>query len=900
MEEPFVGREAELAVLDAALDEARGGRPRVVLVDGPQGIGKTALVAQLLRANRDVRTLRASGDESETLVAYAVVDQLLRVGGVSEPVAVGGAATATDHVGAGARVLELLSGLQQDGPLVIVLDDAQWADAASLKALVFALRRLVADPVLALIVVRPQDVAALPEGVRRLAETRLHVGALAPGDLRALGAAMGLEGFTARAAERLHAHTEGSPLYARALLEELPAETWRAGEGPLPAPESFQAMVARRARDCPAPACALVEAAAVLGLRSPLADAARVAGLDDALEALEDGIAAGLLRARESPGRREVTFAHPLVQAAVYHELGPARRARLHLAAAEVAGDEGAALRHRVAAAPGEDARLAAELEDFAGREAGHGAWAIASSTLIAAARLSATRADRERRVLKAVDALLYAGDVARASAFADEIAAFEAGPLRDCVLGFLAVLSSRPLDAERLLRSAWDRCDPAADAQLAATIARRVALHLLYRLRGEATVEWSRRALALAGDTQAELLPLGIGLGYAGRLAEGLAAVEPALGPEHAGLTVRRVRGWLRLLADDLDGARADLAEESATALGLGAFGVAAFALAHHARAEYYAGAWDDAVVHGERAVAIAADLEHLILRAVSEAVAVAVPAARGDWTVAEEHVARIAAPPDDYENDIAARCLAAALLATARGDHDGVLATLEPVLAIEPREGIDEPGCWPWQDLYADALVSAGRLDDAAAFLPAHEALAAERGRASAIARLARVRGRLEAARGDADAADAAFEAGLAQLERLSMPFERALHELAWGQVLRRRGLRRAASERLLAANERFAELGALPYRERCENELVACGLAPAERRDADRDRLTPQELSVARLVASGLTNRQVAGELMLSIRTVEFHLTRIYSKLGIRSRTQLAAGGLEAVAG
>ena len=158
--------------------------------------------------------------------------------------------------------------------------------------------------------------------------------------------------------------------------------------------------------------------------------------------------------------------------------------------------------------------------------------------------------------------------------------------------------------------------------------------------------------------------------------------------------------------------------------------------------------------------------------------------------------------------------------------------------------------------------------------------------------IGKLARTRGRLQAARGDHDGADGAFAIARQQLADLCAPFEVALVELAWGQALRRRGHRRSASAHLTAARDRFAGLLARPFLERCDAEMLACGAQPVRRGDLDRGRLTPQELSVARLVASGLSNREVASELVLSVRTVESHLTRIYSKLGVSSRAQLAA--------
>jgi DNA-binding CsgD family transcriptional regulator len=309
-------------------------------------------------------------------------------------------------------------------------------------------------------------------------------------------------------------------------------------------------------------------------------------------------------------------------------------------------------------------------------------------------------------------------------------------------------------------------------------------------------------------------------------------------------------------------------------------------------AQAGFAQGDWDEAALDAERAVSLLEESGHGWLRPLARFAAVAVPAARGEWMAAEEHARAAVARPDDYELMVVTAGLARAQVPAARGDHEGVLQALTPVAELTERQDVDEPGFWPWQDLYGDALVSVGRLTEADAFLAPHEEAAAARGRGSMIAGLARVRGRLEAARGSLPAAEAAFQRSLAEVEPLNLPFPLALVELAYGQVLRRAGQRRAAAERLQTARERFGGLRARPYLERCERELAASGLAPAKRSSFDPSRLTAQELAVARLVAVGMSNRQVASELFVSIKTVQFHLTHIYAKLGIGSRAELAA--------
>jgi predicted ATPase len=243
LEGHFVGRQAELALLGARLDQARSGHPCIVLIEGPPGIGRTALVDRFVRASSDVQVLRASGDESESDLTYGVVEQLVRFAGPAGSTALASkerqAAKIEDQVTVGARVLDLLGGLQEQDPVVLVVDDAHWADLPSLRALLFGLRRLVADQVLALIVARDEQAPALPEGLRRLVRDQgatVRLGGLDAEDLRALAEAMGIEAVSSRAAQRLHAHTLGNPLHARALRRAaatVPSLLQHAGAAPL-------------------------------------------------------------------------------------------------------------------------------------------------------------------------------------------------------------------------------------------------------------------------------------------------------------------------------------------------------------------------------------------------------------------------------------------------------------------------------------------------------------------------------------------------------------------------------------------------------------------------------------------------------------------------------------------
>ena len=440
----------------------------------------------------------------------------------------------------------------------MVIDDAQWADLDSLRALLFVLRRLAADRVLTRVDGAVGGLTRLPEGLRRLADgqtgTTIELGALDARQVRALAASLGLREFPYRTAQRLHAHTRGNPLYVRTLLSEVPADRWRDWQPVLPAPRAFAALVARRLESCGPAARRLVEAAAVLGGTTSLATAAALGKVDDPLSALEEATVVDLLRYRDEPGVRDVAFPHPLVQAAVYGQMDSFRRARLHARAAELLEDEGAALRHRVAAAGTPDAQLAAELEAFGRREANAGAWASAASALVEASRLSPNRAaaggppvagrrrhGRRRR--------------SRPGEHASPGRSWDSRParMRDAALGYLAVVRGRSSEAENLLHRAWERVDPDTERQC-----RRHDRPAAGAARGRPAERCGRRRRGLAGPielaapgepvrAEAQAV-LGLGLAWQGRLADGLAVHEDALAEiETPGRRVRcrRGSGW-------------------------------------------------------------------------------------------------------------------------------------------------------------------------------------------------------------------------------------------------------------------------------------------------------------------------------------------------------------------
>jgi DNA-binding NarL/FixJ family response regulator len=897
----FIGRQTELDHLYRLLEDADGGRPGLVLIEGPPGIGKTALVRRFLEMAEEPRTVWASGEESERSLSLGLISQLASQAPLAPPLAavLRPEGHPVDPLATGAALVEMLGEMQHTGAVVLIVDDAQWADHPSLQALTFALRRLRIDRVLTLVLVRDLADPHLPDGLCRLLTNdqtqRLTLGGLAPAELRDLSGQLGFRRLSLSAAERLRAHTDGNPLHARALLEQLPASAFEAPEAALPAPHSFAMVVLARLASCAEEVQGLVLAASVLGAHCTLDQVAILAQVSEPLPAVEQAIRAGLLV--EEQGAGTIRFPHPLVQAALYQQLGPARRAALHTRAAGMSQDEVTGLRHRVRAASGLDLQLAAEVAELGRRAEARGDWSAAGEQLSTAARLTPAGAAREQLTLEAVDCQLLTGDMPDAGALSAQLRSFSASGWRSYILAHAAFVTGQTEEVEGLLHDAWHRCDPTRQAGLAARIAGLMACVYILQGDGRRGAGWASQALQLApGPFAGDILRCLrlLGLGSSGQAEGALASLDPLPAPALATLAELDAllgRGILRLWTDDLMGARQDLSGALTAGYDRSAvFRITAADLL--ANTEYRLGRWDDALAHSEFALSMAEDAEQTWAAPLCRATAAMLAAVRGRLEEASLHAEtaqRTIGP--GWFLPMAHAATAAAQVARARGQPEAVIEALRPLVLFSDRDGVAEPGVEGWQDLLSDALVTVGEHGQAEEVLRPFEVLAAQRGRHFALAAAARARGNLEAARDNPEVADAAFQAGLRHAGQTPAPFAQARLHLAYGAFLRRSGKRSLAAEHLGAARTTLVQLDARPDLELCDRELAACGLTPQPHVTTQTD-LTPQELAVARLVASGLTNQQVARELVVSVKTVEYHLSHVYAKVGVTSRVYLGS--------
>ena len=310
-------------------------------------------------------------------------------------------------------------------------------------------------------------------------------------------------------------------------------------------------------------------------------------------------------------------------------------------------------------------------------------------------------------------------------------------------------------------------------------------------------------------------------------------------------------------------------------------------------AEIEYRSGRWDDGLTHAELAVSIGEDTERAWDLPYVHAVAGYLHAGRGNWAAAEEHAeaARRAAEAAPLLMCYFHAAAVSAHLAWVRCEWGAVLQGLGLLPNPLGVRGVAGLGLRIMRSMAAEALLLIGQLEQAAGVLEIQAAELADAPAEQTHVDLWRLRGALAQAQRRPDEARAAFEQGKEIAPSVQAPLSTALLDLAYGQFLRRSGSRRAAIAALREAGETFASLGARPFLQRCETELTACGVRSRERSSDNRYGLTAREDVVARLVASGKSNREVAGELYLSTKAIEYHLGNVFAKLNVRSRHELA---------
>ncbi|MEY9893659.1 DNA-binding NarL/FixJ family response regulator [Catenulispora sp. MAP5-51] len=919
--EVFVGRVRECDLLAACAGKARDGEAWLAVVEGEAGIGKSALVRRVVSSLEDFTVLWATGDASETDLPGGVISQLIRrvehdLAAPFPLLALQGAGGASANAIAG-QLLLLLGVLQESkGPVAIVVDDLHWADQLSVQVLGFVLRRLWADRVLTVLVSRSDEedtVGTLDRLVRSLERAvGVEIGGLGEDDVALVARRLLDVRLAPGLVERLHSYTKGHPLYLRTVLAEVPVQTLRDETAQRwPAPRTLRVSIRTLLDQLPPDSVALLEAMAVLAARVPLATVAQVAGTPDPAKALGPALRAGLVRWWPTESQSPVTLVHALQRDAVYDAIAPERRRALHLAAADVVAT-GAAWAHRVAAAVSVDAGLAAELEQSGAAEAAAGRNALAATRLQWAAELSEARADRERRLLTACAQSLLTMQPVAAMTMRPQVEDCAPSALRNCVLGVMEMLSGRFPAAEARLTEAWREAladtdpEPGWVAVLAGTF---LATIMIRDGRGAETAEVAARTLAIGDldpattDLTRTLLATGVMWDQGPRTALRRLDYLPAEATEvpNDQLDSLATRGVCNLFLARIPAARADLAAVALRDRQGAGSKLSHLSLALLAVAEYVAGDWNAAESAADRAQTIAAAQDHVFGDAAAGFAVVCVLAGRGHWDEAVAQIDTLDRMNQAFGSPAAETvfwALAGAVLAQAQTGPAAMLRSLEPLLEART-DGAQEQmrfrhrPFWLWQQsLLAEALIGVGELKAAE---QAIDALASEHdGTGYMRLVIARLTGHLAEAQDRPGDALAIYEQAVVPASGADddAPFFRAMLEHRYARLLvaTGSGSRREAARWFRSAHDRFSALRATPFLERCDADLAAIGLTALGRTSSRVLALTERELSVAHLIVDGRTNQEAAAELYVSQKTVEYHLSNIYAKLGISSRRQL----------
>ena len=902
----FLGRASERATLDRLLSRVRDGQSAALVIRGEAGIGKTALMASAAQRASGFRVVQIDAVEAEMELPFAALHQLCgpmfaQIEDLPEPqrnaleVAFGRSfGTAPDRFLIGLAMLSLVSAVAEQRPLLCVVDDAQWLDQASEQILGFVARRVFAESVGLIFAIRephPNDAfAGLPE---------LPLAGLAEQDARTLLARASPGRIDDQVRDRLIAEAQGNPLALLELTQDRSAADLGGGFE-LPASEDlpnriedrylgrFGVLPERTRR------LLLIAAADPLGDASLVWRAAERSGITaiDLEPAEEAGLLAIAVRVR---------FCHPLARSAVYRAASPADRRRAHALLAEVSDPDLDADRrawHHALAAAGPDEDVAAELERSAGRAQTRGGIAAAATFLERSAALSDDQAHRSRRALAAAHARHQAGGHEVAHAL---LARARAGPLdplqrvqAELLSAQMMFTSNRGREAPVVLLHAAKQLE-ALDAPLAREtyLEALMAAQFAGRYGGRAALEVAtatRTAPRAPAPRAADLLLDAL----ATMIIDGHTAAAPQL--RRVVETFRRgdldANGgfrwlWLAEAAAielwDHEGWDALAGQEVQLVRAAGVLTVLPLSLSAAIVARIFAGelAAAESLIEEVELVTDAtgshlAPYGSLILAAWRGQEADHARLAESTLRQVSERGEGIGVSTVHWTN---------ALLSNGLGRYETAMAAAQRVL--EPVGGrLDATINWALPEL-AEAAVRCGRGQFA---YDAVEQLS-EMTRASGTDWAVGLEARSHALLSGREAAEELYREAVDRLSRTRQRGDHARAQLLYGEWLRREGRRKDARDHLRDAHATFVHMGAEAFAERTRRELSATGETVRKPSIDTGDQLTAQERQISRLAVEGLSNPEIGARLFLSPRTVEWHLRKVFAKLGIRSRRELA---------
>jgi DNA-binding CsgD family transcriptional regulator/tetratricopeptide (TPR) repeat protein len=906
---PLLGRHAECQQIDELLAATREGLSGALMLTGEPGIGKTRLLEHAAAAAADLRVLCLAGVESETQLAFGALHRLLRpfldrVPGLPAPqrdalsaafgLSWGGA---PDRYLVGLATLTVLAGVAADQPVLCLVDDVDWLDRESAEALAFTARRLHADSLAFIFAGRPE--AGVRTAFDAMAVCRL--GGLESLDARVL-LALSVEGSLDPAvADRLVAGTGGNPLSLIELTALLSPEQL-AGVAPLPARLPVSRMLEAHFRAAFSALPADTRTLLLLIAAAPADDTPliwRAAGsLGLPAHAADAAAERGIVTREPRPA-----FRHPLIRSAVYADADPAQRRLVHAAlaaACDAAGDIERSAWHRAEAATGPDDRTAAELEAAAELARTRGGYCQQALFLSRAAELTSAPDRRAERLLAAANAHMISGDPAAAEILLDLAAANLDSPAsRARALRIRAEVEMFNVRVEGVPRMLLDAAaelgaqDPGTAWDLLGE-AMHAALMAREPICGTTLLDVAKATAAAwhdpdAPDWSADLIMEGLARRVAEGHAEAVPVLRTALARLRAAAELKEIGipfGDLVAFATDelwdIDSRRELTDRLAAVHRGQGALYTLSLTFLVAAQAEITAGRFAEADAYYAQAddffAAIGFPADVTIHRAPLLA-----------WTGREDELhaamAGISDPADTFGlgHPHKMALYALSVLDLGSGRYQSALDYALPVFRDDPPSAGNLV-----LPLIVEAGLRAGHHDAAAAAMARMAERAQAAGTPWALGLLARCQALMSAD----EHAEARYQDSVELLSQVPVALDLAHTRLLYGEWLRRRKRRSEARVELRAAHQLFDSCGAVPFAERARAELLATGAQVRKRTAPARNDLTQQERHVAALAAGGSTNAEIASRLFITVSTVEFHLNKVFRKLGISSRRQIAS--------
>ncbi|WP_018296257.1 helix-turn-helix transcriptional regulator [Corynebacterium lubricantis] len=763
----------------------------------------------------------------------------------------------------------------------IVVDNAQWADKSSLHELI-ELAQTTKEGRFALVLATTSNTTV--EQYRYLADLTITLPPLGIDDVAALSLRHRGVHLNPDLSNRVLEVTGGDPGLIRDLLDAVPEDHWHQSNPYLPLPAHWRRAFDERTKDID-----VIEALQTVSACSDL-DALEEL-IDDKLQ-LTTAFAHGIVHSVPDGTRRVVVFANSTDLAVIRASTPPEELRSIHQRAAtwfRVQGNETEALMHDAQGLEESSDELAEIMTKRSRQLSMAGNYRQAFTMLSFASKVAGDSSLSDKLTLRAIESLISDSDIPRARQYALQMRGQGNNAHVDSIRGYLALHEGRRFDAKSLIERAWATLEAhdSKDAEMRTRVASRQVLLSLCEWQPEKLVGWAATSSQWAEPQSSTNLEAHY-ISIIGKAATSGVAPDDAPVPWETEIMAQRrhmATGWVALVHDDLTAARQHLMVQSS---GEGSERIGTWMDAWLARAYYLSGDLDAAERAMERGLARVERFGITFLEPLLLWTGSTIASMRGDRELTRMYTSRMTLSHDAFPIQQIPSAMARLHVAQTDADLTTALRFGQHLVDLDKEVDTSQPGFWPWHDVWVNTLVQAGRLDEAQWQIDRDLDRVQASNIISVKAKLNTSHGRLLLAQGEVTKGVQLFDDAMSMIEPLNTPIYTARILFEYGQALRRVGKRKLADDRFARAAELYATMGADFFVERCNRERRAGGLGS---REPSPNGLTPQEMEIATLVADGATNKEAATELYLSAKTVEYHLTRVYRKLGIRTRSELS---------